>query len=542
MNTLKLNNAIGETLARFTQTVSSTLGPCGRSVMIRTDGRVARITKDGVTVANAIKSDDPVQQALIEVIRQASRATVETAGDGTTSTAVIAHSLYDKLSRVLRENDNAVQIQERLEKFNQVILNWIKGNVVMTCDKHDLVYLVAMTSTNGDQIISNLVADAFESVGQDGVVNVAVSNTNDDRLTTTTGMRLETGFSHPAFINVPSMQAFKSECPVYVVDIDVKSNDQLAALYDGLISHYNSPAVFIVENIDDVYVEALAKRMARNGQLLLKAPDFGTRRKMSLDDIAIYCGTQVIWEEDLTKRKAVNDDFAVTTCNILSKRGCTLITNPRTDKDYVEQLDQYRKILQDTRNNFELDGDSYNADVIIKRLARLNSSIADINVGGETDIDAKERKDRFDDAVCAVRVAMKNGIVPGGGWLFSYAIDECAAELNMIAYEHNRLNSAEVIKAWASAVGLAVPTTLLRNGGHIWNSDMAAIHQALIARLLDEGKNHFHYAYNPINGTYEDMVEKGVLDPYGVLESSLKNATSIAINLLFTNYGVVDDL
>lgn len=542
MNTIPLNDVIGLTLTRFTEAVSSTLGPCGRSVMIRTDGRVARITKDGVTVANAIKSEDPVEQALIEVIRQASRATVETAGDGTTSTAVIANRLYHEINQVISDNDNAVQVQERLEKFNQIILNWIKGNVVMMCDDHEKIYRVAMTATNGDRVISNMVADAFESVGQDGIVNVAVSNTNDDRLTTATGMRLETGFSHPAFINVPSMQAFKSECPVYVVGIDVKSNEQLTALYEGLIKHEESAAVFIVENIDDVYVEVLAKRMSRNGQLLLKAPDFGTRRKMSLEDIAIYCGTQVIWEEALSSPKQLNVGITVTKCIVLSKRGLTLITNPRTDNEYVEKLEQYRKMLQETRSNFELDGDSYNADVIIKRLARLNSSIADINVGGETDVDAKERKDRFDDAVCAVRVAMKNGIVPGGGWLFNYAIEECAAELNMIAYEHNRSNSAEVIQAWANAVGLAVPTTLLQNGGRTWNGEMAVLHQSAIARLEDEGKNHFRYAYNPINGVYEDMVEKGVFDPYGVLESSLKNATSIAINLLFTNYGVVDDL
>ena len=499
-----------------------TLGPNGRNVIIaQQGGNLPQSTKDGVTVAKTVTLKDPVENLGAQMVKQAAIQTGDTAGDGTTTSTLLAKELIaEGMNHTnLSQKHNAVAIKRGMDKTAKEIVKHLKE---MSTDiaSEEQIKQVATISANNDEEVGNLIAAAIDKVGLDGVVTVEESKSYETTLETVEGMQFDRGYKSPYFVTDNStMQAQLDDPYILIYDGRISQVKELLPILEG-VSQQNKSMLIIAEDIDG---EALAAMIVNKMRGILKccavkAPDFGERRTHILEDIAVLTGGTVISKQKGHRLDKITFDQLGTSRGItIEKERTTIVDGSGTEEAITARLEEVKDQIERADSN-------YAVEQLQQRLAKMAGGVAVINVGGFTETEMKEKKDRVDDALHATRAALDEGIVAGGGVALLEA--------------KNRLQTAnQLICEGDEAIG----SEILMN----------AIEKPFIQILKNAGIDKYHsilsnvednfLGYNIKTKKYVDMIKEGIIDPTKVTRTALENAVSVAGTMLITECTIVDD-
>lgn len=514
---------------KINASVSSTLGPSGRNVIIReADGQI-KITKDGVTVAKAFsKLEDPIEDIGAQMIKQVSVRSADKVGDGTTTSTLLASFIVNEGVKVITQGSNAVEVKKGIDKAVSHIVRHLKS-ISQDISSEDQIKEVATVSANNDKEIGTLIATALDKVGTDGVVAIEESKTGETSLEVVEGMMIDRGYKSPYFVTDNTMmQAVLDKPLVFLFDGKLTSTAQVVPLLQAAHSE-SLPLLIIAEDIEN---EALAilvvnKANATIKVCAVKAPDFGERRTAILEDIAVLTGATVVSPTKGHKiDKMKGDEFKqyfgkARVVNVTSKD--TTIIDGKGDVEAIE------KRLSDLKTQIEIAKSNFEVEKLQERLSKLTGGVAIINVGGLSEVEMKEKKDRVDDALHATKAALDLGIVPGGGM----ALINCASAVKDAEKECDNDDQ----KIGVSIVSKAIQApfkTILTNAG-IENA------YEILSSITSAKDNYEHpewVGYNAKTGVVEDFLTAGILDPTKVTRTAIENAASVAGTILTTESAV----
>ena len=508
---------------QLAEAVVTTLGPNGRNVVIaQQGGNLPQSTKDGVTVAKTVELKDPVENLGAQMVKQAAIQTGDSAGDGTTTSTLLARELIKEGMKHtnLSQKHNAVAIKRGMEKTAKAIVSYLKE---MSTDiaSEDQIKQVATISANGDEEIGELITSAMDKVGRDGVVTVEESKSYETTLETVEGMQFDRGYKSPYFVTDNStMQAQLDEPYILLYDGRITQVKELLPILES-VSQQNKSLLIVAEDIDG---EALAAMIVNKMRSILKccavkAPDFGERRTHILEDIATLTGGTVISKQKGTRLDKITFD------DLGTSRGVTIEKDKTTIVDGNGTEEAITARLEEVKDQIERAESPYAVEQLQQRLAKMAGGIAVINVGGFTETEMKEKVDRVDDALHATKAALDEGIVAGGG----VALLEARAKLveaNQLVCEGDETIGAEIL---LNAIEKPFIQILKNAGINKYHSILSAV-------------EHDFKGYNIKNGTYVDMVKEGIIDPTKVTRTALENAVSVAGTMLITECTIVDSL
>ncbi len=499
--------------------VASTLGPYGRNVIIGSAMGMPHSTKDGVTVAKEINLEDAIENTGAQVVRQAAVKTGEQAGDGTTTATVLAREIYNQaLEAVSNRSNNAIDIKRGIEKA-------VKDIVAVLQDKsqdissEDQLKQVATISANNDEEIGTLIATAFDKAGREGVITVEESKTHETTLEVVEGMQFDRGYKSPYFVTDNGSMACQLDEPyILMYDGKISAVKELLPILEA-VSQQNKSLLIVAEDIDG---EALAAMIVNKMRGILKcaavkAPDFGERRTMILEDMAALTGGTVISKQKGMKLDKVAFDM------LGNARGVTITKEETTIVDGSGSEEALAARLEEIKTQIEKAESNYAREQLQQRLGKLAGGVAVINVGGHTETEMKERKDRVDDAVHAVQAAIEEGILPGGGHALL-----CASYL----IENDTLNDAQEIGYEIVRKSSRKPFyQILANAGYNYEDSIW---------LSLDLKDNFELGWNLATENKVNMLSEGIIDPTKVTRSAIENASSAANTLLTTECIIVD--
>ena len=502
--------------------VVTTLGPNGRNVVIaQQGGNLPTSTKDGVTVAKTVTLKDPVENLGAQMVKQASIKTADNAGDGTTTATLLAKELISEgMNHTnLSQKHNAVAIKRGMDKTAKEIIRHLK-TLSTDISSEEQIKQVATISANNDKEVGNLIAAAIDKVGLEGVVTVEESKSYETTLETVEGMQFDRGYKSPYFVtDNSSMQAQLDDPYILLYDGRISAVKELLPILEG-VSQQNKSMLIIAEDIDG---EALAAMIVNKMRGILKccavkAPDFGERRTHILEDIATLTGGTVISKQKgMRLDKTTFDQLGTCRGVTVEKEKTTIVDGNGTEEIITSRLEEIKDQINRAESN-------YAVEQLQNRLAKMAGGVAVINVGGFTETEMKERKDRVDDALHATRAALDEGIVAGGG----VALLEARAKL----VEANQLvcEGDETIGSQILLNALEKPfIQILKNAGiDKYHSILAAV-------------EHDFKGYNIQTESYVDMIKEGIIDPTKVTRTALENAVSVAGTMLITECTIVDD-
>ena len=515
----KLLNGVNQ----LADAVVSTLGPNGRNVVIAQPGGMnPSSTKDGVTVAKSVELEDPVENMGAQIVKQAAIKTADKAGDGTTtSTLLTKELLMEGMKHLSAGNRNAVSIKRGMDKAAKAIVNQLK-ELSTDISSEEQIEQVATISSNNDPEIGKLIATAMDKVGREGVVTVEESKTNETTLETVEGMQFDRGYKSPYFVtNNSTMQASLEDPYILLYDGKINQVKELLPILES-VSQQNKPLLIVAEDIDG---EALAAMIVNKMRGILKccavkAPDFGERRTHILEDIAILTNGTVI-----SKQKGMRLD-KITFDQLGTSRGVTVEKDKTTIVDGSGSEEAIVARLEEIKDQIDRAESAYAVDALQNRLAKMAGGVAIINVGGFTETEMKEKKDRVDDALHATRAAIDEGVVSGGG----------VALLN--AKENILLGDIDTNDDNDEELGVDIL--------------MNAIEKPFTQILLNAGITKYHSILSKVeadnNGTgwdiksseFVNMIKEGIIDPTKVTRTALENAVSVAGTMLITECTIVD--
>jgi len=507
--------------------VVTTLGPNGRNVVIaQQGGNLPQSTKDGVTVAKTVTLKDPVENLGAQMVKQAAVQTGDTAGDGTTTSTLLAKELIaEGMNHTnLSQKHNAVAIKRGIDKTSKEIVKYLKE---MSTDiaSEDQIKQVATISANNDTEVGNLIAAAMDKVGREGVVTVEESKSYETTLETVEGMQFDRGYKSPYFVTDNStMQAQLDDPYILLYDGRISAVKELLPILEA-VSQQNKSMLIIAEDIDG---EALAAMIVNKMRSILKccavkAPDFGERRTHILEDIATLTGGTVISKQKGMRLDKITFDQLGTCRGItVEKEKTTIVDGNGTEEAITARLEEIKDQIDRAESN-------YAVETLQNRLAKMAGGVAVINVGGYTETEMKEKKDRVDDALHATRAALDEGIVAGGG----VALLEARHKLriaNSLICEGDETIGAELL---LNAIEKPFIQILLNAGIDKYHNILSTVEGG-----LDTSPG---VGYNIKNGEYVDMIEEGIIDPTKVTRTALENAVSVAGTMLITECTIVDD-
>lgn len=505
--------------------VSATLGPKGRTVIIGQSFGGPKITKDGVSVAKAITLKDPVENLGARLVQDVASKTNDTAGDGTTTATVLARAIYSEGVKNVAAGCNPMDLRRGAQKAVEKVLEVLEANKRDITTSEEIAQ-VATISANGDKHIGNIIAQAMEKVGKEGVITVKEGRTIEDEIEITEGMRFDRGFLSPYMITDAKNQRVELEKPFILL-----SEKKISALQDILPSleiaaQTRRPLLIIAEDVDGEALAAIILNKLR-GQLsvaAVKAPGFGDNRKSILGDLAILTGGSVFTEElDVKLDKATPELFGSTGSVTITKED-TIILNGEGEKSAIQaRCEQIRGVINDATTS------DYDRTKLQERLAKLGGGVAVIKVGGSSEVEVGEKKDRYDDALNATRAAVEEGIVPGGGT----ALLKASATLEGLAVDNfDQKLGVSIIR---QAI-LRPCRTIVDNAGEEGS--------VVVGRLLSEeyaGADKFNWGYDAATSQYRDMIAAGILDPLKVVRTALVDASGVA-SLLTTSEACVVEI
>jgi chaperonin GroEL len=494
--------------------VSVTMGPFGRNVLIEKEHGQVASTKDGVSVAKTVVLEDPIENMAATVIKQAAEKTVDAAGDGTTTSTVLAHSIATQaLEATSYASTNTTQVKKGIEAAVKSVVTELKRMSVPVADETQIKQ-IATLSANGDTEIGELVATAIEKVGRDGVVTVEESRTGETSLEVVEGMQFDRGYKSPYMVtDNNTMTAVLDNPLVLIVDSRISTVKELLPILES-VSTQNKSLLIVAEDVDG---EALATLIVNKMRGILKvaavkAPDFGERRTLILEDIAVLTGGTVVSSQKGMKLDKFNKDWFGEARTITVGKDVTTIVDGKGETEAIEAR------ITELKNQIDNSVSPYEIEKLQERLAKLIGGVAIINVGGGTEIEMKEKKDRLDDALQATKAALDEGILPGAGVALLHAKEA----ISYAKTDGEDFNKGKRI-IWKACVQPF--EKILENAGESKMSWILSMNNHLETPNL---------VPNIEEGGLVDAYEKGIIDPTKVVRSALENAAAAAVTLLMT--------
>lgn len=505
---------------KLSNAVTATLGPNGRNVIIENQGGNPTSTKDGVTVAKSISLKDPIENVGAQILKQAAIKTADLAGDGTTTTTLLASEMIEYGFNAIKAGSNAVEVKKGIEKATKEIINSLK-DISVDITSEDQIHQVAVISANGDEEIGTLISEAMNAVGADGVVTVEESRIGETSLEIVEGIQFDNGYKSMYFVtNNDTMTATLDNPQILIYNGKLTQVKDLLPLLESC-SQKNSSLLIIAEDVDGEALSTLIVNKMRGiiKVCAVKAPDFGDRRLHILEDIAVVTGGQVVSPEKGMKLDKLNSDWLGKSRLVTVTRDNTTIVDGSGDTDTIKQR------IEDLKSQIDKASSFFEREKLQERLGKLAGGVAIINIGAATEVEMKEKKDRVDDALHATKAALQEGIVAGGGAALLHARKKLTTE-----YETTDLELGRQIVRKAC---LAPFTKILTNAGYEEVNTWMLIN--------DINKSESTNGYDLKSKSIINLIEKGIIDPTKVTRLALENAVSVAGTVLITEAIVYEE-
>lgn len=498
--------------------VKITLGPKGRNVVIEKKFGAPQITKDGVTVAKEIELEDSFENTGAQLVKSVASKTGDDAGDGTTTATILTQAIVSEGLKNVTAGANPMDLKRGINKAVNAVVDYIKSNAEQVGDNYDKIEQVATVSANNDPEIGKLLADAMRKVSKNGVITIEESKSRDTNIGVVEGMQFDRGYLSSYFVTDTDKMESVMENP-YILIYDKKiSNikDFLPILQPAAES--GRPLLVIAEDVDSEALTTLVVNRLRAALKIcaVKAPGFGDRRKAMLEDIAILTGGVVISEEKGLKLEQATLEMLGSADKVTVTKDNTTIVNGAGQSENIQAR------ISLIKNEIEHTTSSYDKEKLQERLAKLSGGVAVLYVGANSEVEMKEKKDRVDDALCATRAAIEEGVVVGGGTTYIRALD---ALKDLKGVNSDEQTGIKIVKR---AIEEPLRQIVANAGGE----------GAVVVDKVREGKGD--YGYNARTETYEDLRQAGIVDPAKVARVALENAASIAGMFLTTECLIVD--
>ena len=498
--------------------VKVTLGPKGRNVIIEKKFGAPHITKDGVTVAKEIELADPYQNTGAQLVKSVAAKTGDDAGDGTTTATVLAQSIVGVGLKNVTAGANPMDLKRGIDKAVAKVVESIKAQAEMVGDDYDKIEQVASISANNDPVIGKLIADAMRKVSKDGVITIEEAKGTDTTIGVVEGMQFDRGYLSAYFVtDTEKMECVMERPYVLIYDKKITNLKDFLPILEPAVQT-GRPLLVIAEDVESEALTTLVVNRLRSQLKIcaVKAPGFGDRRKALLEDIATLTGGIVVSEEKGLKLEQATIEMLGTCDKITVSKDNTTIVNGAGDKQAIqERINQIKSEIKSTTSD-------YDREKLQERLAKLSGGVAVLYVGAASEVEMKEKKDRVDDALCATRAAIEEGIVPGGGVTYIRAIDSLEG---MKGDNADETTGIEIIKRAIEEPLRQIVANAGKEG-------------AVVVQKVREGEGDF--GYNARTDVYENMYVAGVVDPAKVTRVALENAASIAGMFLTTECVIVE--
>ncbi len=502
---------------KLAQAVKVTLGPKGRNVILDRKFGSPTVTKDGVSVAKEIELEDPVENMGAQMVKEVATKTSDVAGDGTTTATVLAQAIFSEGLKNVTAGTNPMGIRRGIDKAVDAVVESLSKLSTATKGKLEIAQ-VGSISANNNKEIGDLIADAMEKVGKDGVITVEEARGLETELDTVEGMQFDRGYQSPYFVTDPErMEAVLEDPMILIHDKKISSMKDLLPILEK-VAQMGKPLLIIAEDVEGEALATLVVNKLRGTLKVcaVKAPGFGDRRKAMLQDIAVLTGGQVVSEEVGFKlENAVVSDLGSAKRVVIDKDNTTMI-------DGSGEASKIKGRIEEIKVAIDKSSSDYDREKLQERLAKLAGGVAVINVGAATETEMKEKKALVEDALHATRAAVEEGIVPGGG----VALLRAQAVLDKLKLEHED----EQIGVSILRRALEAPIRQIATN--------AGVEGSIVVATVRAAKGG--HGYNALTDEYEDLVKAGVIDPTKVVRSALQNAASIAGLLLTTEAVVVE--
>jgi len=509
-------NALAVGVAKLTDAVKVTMGPRGRNVLIQKSYGSPVITKDGVSVAREIELKDKLEDMGAQLVKQVASNTADEAGDGTTTATVLANAIFSEGLRNITAGANPVEVKRGMDKACEEILVHLKAASKSVNGKQDIAQ-VATISANSDTSIGDMIAEAMDKVGQDGVITVEEAKGISDELTVVEGMQFDRGYLSPYFITNTEKMIAEIENPwILLVDSKISSLKDLLPVLEQ-VQKTSRPLLVIAEDVDGEALSTLVVNKLRGVLNIsaVKAPGFGDRRKAMLQDIATLTAGSVISEETGHTLEGTTIDMLGQASRVVIDKDNTVIVAGAGDEAAVKQRISEIKVQIDATTS------EYDKEKLQERLAKLSGGVAVIKVGAATETEMKEKKDRVDDALSATKAAVEEGIIIGGG----AALVRAAAKVNLDLDGDQKIGCEIILRAVKAPM-----KQIAENAGY---------DTGVVVNAVEIAENH-NIGFNAATGEYVDMFEKGIIDPLKVARVALINATSVSSLLLTTEAAIYE--
>ena len=503
-------------IEKLSDAVKVTLGPKGRNVVLDKKFGSPTVTKDGVTVAKEIELEEPFENMGAQMVREVASKTSDVAGDGTTTATVLAEAIFKEGLKNVTAGANPMALKRGVEKSVKVVVDELKKMSKEVTDRTEIAQ-VGTISANNDKAIGDLIAEAMEKVGKDGVITVEEAKGTETTLEVVEGMQFDRGYLSPYFVtNADTMEAILEEPLILIHDKKISSMKDLLPVLEK-VAQMGKPLLVIAEDVEGEALATLVVNKLR-GTLKaagVKAPGFGDRRKAMLEDIAVLTGGSVISEEKGFKLENTNiNDLGKAKRITIDKDNTTIVEGSGATENIKARINQIKKQIEESTSD-------YDKEKLQERLAKLSGGVAVINVGAATETEMKERKARVEDALHATRAAVEEGILPGGGVAYLRTLPA----LDKMKAEGDEGIGVTIIKK-----ALEEPIRQI--------AENAGVEGSIVVNKVKDGKGGF--GFNAETELYEDLTSAGVIDPTKVVRTALENAASVA-SLLITTEALVTE-
>lgn len=497
--------------------VKVTLGPKGRNVVIEKENGIPQIINDGISIAKEVELEDPIENAGVKLVQEASSKANDSAGDGSTTTIILTQAMINEGVKNIDVGCSAVEIKNGMQQAAIDIAKKL-DEIAIPVNTSEAIEQVATVSAGNDKTIGSLIAEAMDKVGKDGIITVSESSTFNTTLEVTQGMQFDRGFISPYFATDPEKGEAVYDNPyILCVNKTISNLGEIVGLLEE-VAREGKPLIIIAEDIDGEALASLTVNAMRKVLKVvpIKAPDFGTHRKAKLEDIAILTkGKCAIEELGLKLSEFTVNDLGTAEKVIVTKDHTTIIASQENNPEFDQHVSMLRAQIEVAENDFE-------EGKLRERLAKLVGGVAVIKTGALTEVEMKEKKLRIEDALNATKAAVKEGVVAGGGTALLSCLGDCACN-----------NDFDTGYAIVYKALLAPVKQIAENAG---------VNGEVVIDNIRRGKGTKTYGYNALTDEYVDMIEAGILDPVKVTKSALLNATSVASMVLTTEAAIGRDI
>ncbi len=499
--------------------VRVTLGPKGRNVVLDKSFGAPRITKDGVTVAKEIELEDKFENMGAQMVREVASKTSDIAGDGTTTATVLAAAIVKEGSKAVAAGMNPMDLKRGIDLAVETVVEELKKNSKKVTS-NDEIAQVGTISANGDHEIGRFLAEAMKKVGNEGVITVEEAKSLETELDVVEGMQFDRGYISPYFItNADKMRVEMEDPYILINEKKLSALNELLPLLEAVVQT-GKPLLIVAEDVEGEALATLVVNKLRGGLKVaaVKAPGFGDRRKAMLQDIAVLTGGQAISEDLGIKLENVTIAMLGKAKKVMIDKENTTIVNGGGKKADIEgRISQIKAQIEETTSD-------YDREKLQERLAKLAGGVAVIRVGGATEVEVKERKDRVDDAMHATRAAVEEGILPGGG----VALLRATEQLKKVrTHNDDQKTGVDIVRKALQAPARQIATNAGEDGS------------VIVGKILEN--SNYSFGFDAQGGDYVDMVKKGIIDPTKVVRQALQGASSVA-GLLITTEAMVAEL